>query len=232
MFNRKKVLVLGDSHSLVFRSIYMQILLPMCKFIVCYVNGATVSGLENPNSKTNAANIFKQTIKDNKEVQNIVFLLGEVDTGFVIWYRAQKYGTSIDEMLKLALENYRKLLMNESLKAKKLIVISAPLPTIKDHTIHGNVANARREVTATIEERTMLTLKFNAQMKQIADELGCHFVDLDKISLNADKKGVKRLLRNWVKTDHHYNSLVYSLLIYRKISKLFRAKGTIKQLHY
>src|SRR4051794_28247820 len=99
MFNKRNILVLGDSHAVVFRSKYIKAFLPSYKFHVYSVPGATVSGLDNPNSKTNASNIFNEAIQNNSQINNVIFLLGEVDTGFVIWYRAQKYASKVEDML-------------------------------------------------------------------------------------------------------------------------------------
>ncbi len=135
----------------------------------------------------------------------------------MIWYRAQKYNAGIEEMLTLALNNYKNLLMNDLLRGKNVIVMSAPLPTIKDDNDWGDVANIRREIKASIEERTKLTLHFNNLLGKLTRKLNYHFISFDKLALKKNYKGVKNYLRNTNKKDHHYNKLAYSLLIFFKL---------------
>ncbi|MGC2456572.1 MAG: hypothetical protein WA435_01070 [Gallionellaceae bacterium] len=83
---QQEILVVGDSHAAVFNSKVFLLQLPGVFFNVVSVGRATASGINNPNSKTQAYRIFKDEIAkfDGKKV---VVMLGEVDTSFVIWYR-------------------------------------------------------------------------------------------------------------------------------------------------
>jgi len=215
----KKILVLGDSHALVFNSKFVKLLFGKGRFTVVSVNGATVSGLENPNSKTNASQIFFNAFTANPDAQTVIFLLGEVDTGFVIWYRAQKYNANVDDMLEMALKNYNLLLTNPDLKNKQVIVISSPLPTIYDDNNWGEISNLRKEVKADLKQRTGLALKFNSRMKKIVEDNNQIFIDLDSLSLSNTGAGAKKILRNLNKSDHHYNKLIYALMLKMKLRK-------------
>ncbi len=92
-------------------------------------------GLANPHSQTQAMPIFMEYLHRLNSLDHVVFCLGEVDCGFVIWYRAEKYGTSIMEQFELSLENYFNLIdaYLKELLAANVIVCSTPLPTIPDH---------------------------------------------------------------------------------------------------
>ncbi len=96
-----KILVLGDSHCDIFR--YCNIKQNDIYFDVHNVGGATAQGSVNPNSNTNALNIFRNKIhKINKtDYKYVIINLGEVDCGFVIWYRKKKYNISTEEQLKI-----------------------------------------------------------------------------------------------------------------------------------
>ena len=85
----EEILVIGDSHVDIFKHKDLRRQFNKLFFNVCSVGGATVSGLVNPNSTTQALPRFRKAIKSSKAKTTIVNL-GEVDTGFVIWYRAQK----------------------------------------------------------------------------------------------------------------------------------------------
>lgn len=208
----RKILVIGDSHSRVFESLQAKFRFPFVTFNVCSVDGATVSGLDNPNSKTNAYEIFIEKINAADDFEKIVFLLGEVDLGFVIWYRATKYSTSIDEMLDRAVSNYLNLIEQASIKFP-VLVLSAPLPTISDNNDWGEIANLRREVTASQKERTNLTIKFN----RIVEERCSHFENVEYLNLDNDSIGdsgiVSNNLLNSNRLDHHYDKKEYFKLI-------------------
>lgn len=215
LIKKETILVLGDSHAAVFDHWWFRICFPTKAFETCIVGGATASGLENPNSKTQARALFEEALNKRRYDKRIIVLLGEVDTGFVIWYRAEKYHAPVVTMLTLAVNNYTHLLT----KIKQYgspIVISTPLPTIQDNNTWGEVANLRREIHATQRERTVLTLQFNQTVQQFCDNNGIAFVSLDAESLGKDGL-VKPQLKSKNPCDHHYDFFHYARLITRKL---------------
>lgn len=206
----REILVLGDSHAPVFNHPLFKEKFPDRLFNVQTVIGATASGLENPNSKTQAYPIFRETVKQTTAKQVIV-MLGEVDTGFVIWYRAQKYQESIPVMLYKAIASYSKFLA-ELAVCFEVICISTPLPTIQNGNDWGDIANARREVTASQFERTALTLDFNRTMQEFCMRNGIRYVMLDDVSL-GDNGIVKAELLNSDSSNHHYDQDRYACLL-------------------
>ena len=211
---REKILVLGDSHANVFTHKDIQSFFANYSFYVVAVGGATVSGLQNPNSKTQALPIFMRRIKKSK-AKTIIILLGEVDTGFVIWYRAEKHQAPVDEMLGSALRNYQNLLEQLS-KTHRIICISTPLPTIRDGQNWGQIANTRKDIKATQLQRTKLTIQFNSHMQSFCQEIGITYLNFDNISIN--KNGVvDTKLINKNDADHHYNQDVYASMIINEL---------------
>ena len=81
----EEVLILGDSHAKVFRYPMLRFRLWQKYLNVVSVGAATASGLENPNSKTQAFQQFDRALGTTR-AKKVVVMLGEVDTGFVIWY--------------------------------------------------------------------------------------------------------------------------------------------------
>lgn len=129
--DKPKLLFIGDSHARVFEYIKKKSFLNYYLNII-WVGGATAQGMVNPNSKTNALQIFQEKIKNNT-YKHIFIQLGEVDCGFVIWYRAKKYSETIEFQMERSLKNYFsfvKWLMEN--KCKSIILTGAILPTIKD----------------------------------------------------------------------------------------------------
>lgn len=145
----EKITVIGDSHVLVFNYYGVRLQFPFKRFDVCSVNGATASGLGNPNSKTQAHRIFSEKIDELTSNDIVIVMLGEIDTGFLIWYRAQKYQASVDEIFNEVVNKYKNFLLKLKF-VRKLIVISTPLPTIKDYSnVPIELLGFRREVTAS-----------------------------------------------------------------------------------
>lgn len=210
LLGKQNVLVVGDSHAKVFRHWWFDIIFPTKIFQVVSVSGATVSGLKNPNSKTQAFKTISQALAAQNYTKLIV-ILGEVDTGFVIWYRAQKYNEEVSAMLSQAVERYKNFLA-QARAYGEVIVISTPLPTIEDNNTWGEVANLRKDISATQREKTELTLVFNQSIQQYCQAENITYISLDQACL--DKNGlVKKELKNPRATDHHYHQLRYAKLI-------------------
>lgn len=210
------VLVLGDSHVEVFSNRKFLQAFPKIYFDVCSVGGATASGLENPRSKTQAFQIFGKALNERK-YDRIIAMLGEVDTGFVIWYRAQKYNVSVEEMFDLAVANYSAFLRTLQ-RYGDVLVVSTPLPTIDDAS-KGDVVNARKEVKTTQKERTDLTLRFNRSTEEFCQQNGIKYLNLDAQSLDA-RGIVRKELKNKDPRDHHYDFKEYAKIIIAEFEKL------------
>ncbi|MEM9946302.1 MAG: SGNH/GDSL hydrolase family protein [Cyanobacteria bacterium P01_D01_bin.36] len=213
----EEILILGDSHASIFEHSYLRSMFPKYYFHVVSVGGATVSGLENPNSKTQALPIFIEKIKKTK-ASKIIVSLGEVDTGFVIWYKSQKNNVSMSEVFRKAIANYQSFLLSLSEKYS-VMCISTPLPTIQDGHVLGDVANARNDVSATQGERTALTLQFNDHMHTFCKLNRILYLSFDEESLG--KNGLVRSgLLSSNPTDHHYSGRAYAEMIVNKLKRI------------
>lgn len=206
-----EVLVLADSHGAVFRHDLFRQHFPDTTLDVRLVHGATASGMENPNSsQTQAYPIFMQALSASPAAKVIV-TLGEVDTGFVIWHRAEKYGESVEAMGERAISAYTRLL-GEIAATREVLCLSTALPTIRDGNVWGEVANLRKTVTATQLERTELTLWFNRRVQTGCSARGIDYLALDPVSLGLDGL-VRPELLNPNPCDHHYDWTRYAELI-------------------
>lgn len=217
IFKNKNIIVLGDSHVSVFRSDLIKSIFPETEFKVVNVNGATASGLENPNSITKAYTVFNDAIKDDNE-SRIIIMLGEVDTGFVIWYRSQKYNIPIENSLEITVKTYFSFI--QSIKnPERLIIISAPLPTIKDGQDWGEVANLRKEINATQKERTDLTILFNSTIESMCLKSSIKFLNLDPYIIGSDGL-IKKQFFSKNRLNHHYNRVHFSRLLAQHLQPL------------
>jgi hypothetical protein len=191
----------GDSHGLIFKKFESN------TFKTCIIQGATVSGITNPNSQTQAYPKFKKYIeKFVVKGDYIIVELGEVDCGFVLWYKKEKNNENMEELLITTLNKYKEflsLIISKQKKPQRLFVLSTIPPTIKDNQDWGEVANLRKTIEATQMERTMLTVQFNKKLKKIVHELGGIFIDLDNELIDPKSKLVKNYYLNENPLDHH-----------------------------
>jgi len=214
IFNVNRILVIGDSHAEIFTKPFFNNFSRNSRLYVCAVGGATLSGLSNPNSQTQASPIFKKAYNYVKP-KNVIFLLGEVDTGFLLWLLHDKTGREIDDLLDKAISNYKNLIINMQ-GSSSTVIISTPLPTIKDNQTWGDIANARKNVNASQMERTNLTLLFNYKIKIWSLTQGLKYLDLDDISLGEDGLVSPELL-NSNPNDHHYCDQAYASLVIQRL---------------
>ncbi|MDP2902809.1 MAG: sulfotransferase family 2 domain-containing protein [Methylovulum sp.] len=207
-----KVLVLGDSHVKVFDHPEWKKKTPEVQWEVVSVIGSTLSGLTNPNSKTQAGKQFKQALSQHS-AKVVILCLGEVDTGFVIWYGAEKNEITVEQAANRAVENYCSLIEEANQKAKAL-VISTPLPTLTDNNTEGAIAKARAEIHATQRQRTELTCWFNKEIEQWCNAKGISYINLDSLSKGTDGLVGHLLLHNNPK-NHHYNPAQHRNLLFK-----------------
>jgi len=82
-------------------------------------------------------------------------------------------------------------------------VAATPPPTILDGQDWGQVANLRREVKASLRDRTELTLEYNARLREWTSAHGCAFLDYEHEVLDARTGVVAEAFRNPNPRDHH-----------------------------
>lgn len=148
--------------------------------------------------------VFRSKLADLPASDIPVFQLGEVDCGFVIWVRAQRYGESVQQQLAESLAAYRTFLCSVRDQGfARLIVTSATLPTIYDGQLDGEVAHLRRKVRASYRERTDLTLEYNRQLEAICRVEGLEFADLTPALINPETRLLDERFRHPDLADHH-----------------------------
>jgi hypothetical protein len=216
--DRTHVVCLGDSHIQIFHHVAAGGLLPQAWFSVCCIPGATAQGMVNPFSVTDALNTFRSRLDMAATWQPIVFQLGEVDCGFLVWYRAQRDGISVGSQVETSLANYAAFL-DEVLSRGygDVYVLSVPLPTIRDGQDWGEVAHARRTITATQSERTELTLSYNERLAEISAARSAVFVDVTSFQLDPVTGLVADSLLHPDRANHHLNPAPYARVVAEKL---------------
>jgi hypothetical protein len=216
----RRILVLGDSHARVFADPTFKAF--PGRFEIHSVIAATVSGLQNPNSVTQAGPIFERALSEAAARRNppmaVILQIGEVDCGFVIWWMHEQKGLSLDAGLSRAVENLV-VLAKRAQAVAPVFVVSAPLPTIRDNVDFGEYANLRREIKASQEARTALVIDFNRRAQEALEAVGVTHINLDEKSLGPDGL-VSPLLALRYKTNHHYDMTIYGRLLERTLRRM------------
>lgn len=213
--------VIGDSHiEAIIRAAEQGLLNRFA--LVKKVGGATAVGLRNPNSHTDALAKFRAVLLPARRDCIPIIQLGEVDCGFVIWYRAAKFGESVETQMDESLAAYFSFVDGLRREGYPTIVVTAPiLPTIRDGQDWGEVANARREVTATLQQRTKLTLRYIEALRDGARLRDLPFVDLTPDLLDSSTGVVAEAYRHPNPTNHHLDPEKAAILWARHLNSLF-----------
>jgi len=200
----KKLLAVGDSHLESLQAASDLGLLHSDEAVFCVVPGATAVGLRNPNSITNAISLFRVAAQGRSKTHRVLIHLGEVDCGFVMWWRQEKYGESIDLQLRESVAAYKEFVIElMGMGFESVCITGASLPTIRDGIDFGNVANKRSEIRVSLKERTLLTLRYNSALLEIALELGCAYFDLTEAFVDFRTGLVSDFFRHPDPCDHH-----------------------------
>jgi hypothetical protein len=195
---------IGDSHTDYLRDAAIYGFFADRKISKCVVGGATAVGLRNPKSTTDALTILKRSLVELDRSTIVILQLGEVDCGFVIWYRAQKYGETVDDQLSQSVAAYRAFVQTIQAQGfRRVIITGAMLPTIPDGHQWGDVADLRREVAAPIAARTALTLRYNEALRKIARELGTGYTDITEILMDSVTGTIHGRFRHPNLENHH-----------------------------
>ena len=212
---RRHVVVLGDSHTEVMRSWAPD----GWWFQVLIVRGATASGIQNPNSRSEALPLYRDRLAGMKRFQEVLVLLGEVDCGYIVWRRAQARGTTAAAEMLQSVDRYMTFLV-EAQRATDhpVLVLSAPLPTLPDESsMWGEVAQQRADVQISQLERTAMTRDFNDELCRQVAAAGMVFVDAATEQLDV---ATGRIHAEFVRADgdHHLVDAPHRRVIARALA--------------
>lgn len=200
----RPLLLLGDSHIRYFQFAAELHLLGERLVTVAPVDGATAVGLRNPKSASQALVAFREALQSAAPDSIVIVQLGEVDCGFVIWYRAQKYGESVEQQMRESIDAYFEFIDDARARGfERIIITGATLPTIRDGQDWGEVADARREVAVALKQRTLLTLSYNLELERGAEARGLPYCDISDELLDFARGEIKEEFRHPDPLDHH-----------------------------
>jgi hypothetical protein len=210
----------GDSHTWVFEHVERTGILAATRLRVTRVGGATAFGLANPNSVTNALAVFTRELAAVPADDPVLFCLGEVDAGFLVWLRAQKRGTAVDDELADSLARYTRFLDVVAAAHRDLVVATVPLPTVRDYACWAGPANARRAVRASIAERTAATRRYNEGLRAWARRRGARVLDTEADLLDPATGLVRDRFRHPDPNDHHYDPDAFAPVVVARLREL------------
>lgn len=214
---QSKILILGDSHARVFNYVKDENFL--CDVVVS--PGATSRGINNPNSKTNTMNIFNKKLKEYKNYNWCILMLGEVDCGFTIWVAVEKHQSSLLKEFKQSITAYN-IFVKQLIKlfSTNIILVGANIPTILDNTEKKFLNGERASVVASYNDRLRLTKTYNQKLKQIAKKHHLHYIDITDIILNQSTNLVKDEFKKNDRYDHHLDDIKTSSIWKSKLQKI------------
>ena len=212
---RRRIIVLGDSHAGVFERYVAPRVNAL--FDIVSVLGATAGGMANPNSRTAALPVFQARLARAPGAQTVLLELGDVDCDYVIWYRAEKHGLTVDEQFETSLANYLAFIDSLITRGLAVWVMSAPLPTIGDGPQRGEVARLRQGVSVRQIDRTSLTIRFNRRLQLWCLERGIRFIDVSGEQLDASTGIIKPNFLNRDPLDNHLDDASWGNTIVREL---------------
>jgi hypothetical protein len=220
----------GDSHVKVFR--HLNSMSPGCfRFRTLSVQGATAYSLNNDRSATQASKKFANRIKKLPSDGVVLFLIGEVDLGYLIWAKAESSGRDRFDVMAESVNSYVTFVNKVLMTNKSVVIVSAPLPTLSDSSVIPNYVSIRGSISCSQKERTEMTLLFNKKLKRYCDDCGVHYLDLDGASLDPATGLVNPMLVNSSGLDHHYIEDYYAKIINSKWNELVSYKFDESRVH-
>lgn len=215
----RPIFCMGDSHVPVWNYVDMYAGAMLPHFVPFVVRGATALGLANPNSKTNALNEYRAMLARLPRSSKVLFNLGEVDCGFLIWLIAGRENQSVDVVFERALSSYTSFLEQTAAQGFRVTVSSAPMPTIGDGEPVGEVAKLRAGVRATQAQRTEMTRRWNAALKHYCQTHQMSFIDTDKFLLDAQTGLIRAVFKHSNPGDHHLDAHSYAAALLLAIAE-------------
>jgi hypothetical protein len=224
-------LLLGDGHIAYFpRALQIAGFLGW-QYQTCEVPGATSAALRNPNSAVNAFSRYRDFLRDKSRQATVILQLGETDCGFVMWYRAQRHNETIADQLRVSMAAYLGFLHEiRYMGFIDIVITGATLPAIQDGHDWGESNDKRREVIATLAERTKLTLDYNKALQGHARELGLRYLDITGDLIDPATKTVQTRYINADSNDPQLDYQSLGMLWAEKMRALAASNASRRRL--
>ena len=198
--NAKLIKVIGDSHTSIFDAYTGSEFI----FDQTRVHGATARGSANPKTKTNSLEQFRNGLKGPK-AKKVIIGLGEVDCGYIIWWRNAFKNETIEKALTDSMDGMFNFIQSEILQIyepKDVIIMSVIPPVIEDNTNPNFLEGRRAEVNPSIEDRYELTVKWNNVLAERCNKLGYTCININSEITDSNNRVLNKY-RNPNALNHH-----------------------------
>lgn len=206
------ILVCGDSHSNVFK--YANKKQNTYKFNVCMMSGATSYGVGRTKSSSNSYKTICDivtTIKTNNNNKKIIICLGEVDCAFLIWIKSEENNISINNQIKIHIDNLINFINDVLVKKYKysksnIILMGAILPVQQTVHKYNRFKNFEISSKTLIDKsqklRTRKTIFYNKMLNMQCKKYGYKYMDITNIIINKNRV-IKKKYKGNPKSNFH-----------------------------
>lgn len=210
----------GDSHVKIMRRLNWMFPNISTRFRTISVMGATAYGLSNYKSVTSSREIYEKRLNSLPRKHQVLVLLGEIDTNFLIWSLAEKNKLSVEEVLEETVKRYMEFLVYIKSMGKELFVCSSPLPTTDDGIVEPVYLAIRGSVKVSKKDRTAMALEFNSRICRYCESIDATYIDLDSLSIDAATGLLKKELISSTGLDHHYEENAFAEMLLKKMASM------------
>ena len=230
------VYIFGDSHCTIFLDINSRI-----NTVVAGYDGASISGLDNKNSRLEYGSHIKSLIIQNPSNCYFLLKLGQVDVEFNMYYKIYVKGETFTftEFCQGIIEKYRKFIIELLAINTNIVIASINLPSYYDSVdIRAYIARIigidQPEMSLcpltnlttdpilsdfSVSQLTKNFRYFNTLLENLAIQLGVPFFDTTEITIDKTTGILREEFRDY---GHHYNRYTdKSSIIYKLNSEYF-----------
>lgn len=220
----KKIAIIGDSHSRYFvKNVKVRSHLPThlknLNYTVSVNHGATIRGFGKRKSTLGLKNIINEACTD--DITDLLLALGQVDIELGIYYKSLIKKQPIDDFIAETIDIYKNYLCSIQKTHDVSLTIKGLNPTVLIYQqfarkyvgriVTENVKDEeQREILLQkvhkdlpgIQERHMLSLTMNQQLRKLANDLNITYIDLWEYFLDERTGLIKN---DYIPTsfDHH-----------------------------
>lgn len=197
-----KTIVLGDSHTKVFTRMNQN---HGTKIDVTLVHGASLMGLSNQHSHTKAREIYNKELMHLFQPCNIIIQLGDVDVSRVIWKRAERNGETIGQQID-EVSNRLVGFIKKINPAHKVYYLVPFLPAVDDNVDKKLIYPARRDVKASLQERTDALKQLTKKIKHLSTKHNFTVIDINSDLVDTRTGKLHDFYRDSNPGEHHLNN--------------------------
>jgi hypothetical protein len=143
----------------------------------CRIPGATAYSLTNLKSETHAGDAFYHFLSVFPPFYIPLLCIGEVDCNSLPWRKVTN-----EKPTYFIHQSVSRLFSFIKETKRKFILPSVTLPPVDSYKEQG----VRLHVTSNQQERTELVVLYNKVLKEVADKLGHHFLDITTPTTGLD----------------------------------------------